>query len=432
MKYKHYSWLVILSVLLSCTSSPNSDSSEILQAKYSRPLTDLTYDSTPERLARGKYLIETLRCFNCHSEPDTTKAGWPPLPDRLGAGALRFKTDSTFLYASNITPDPKTGIGNFTDDMIGRAIREYIGFDGRSLAGQAFNGKTGNDYRNLSDEDLASIVVYLKSIPPIINEIPERNLGIKGEMRTVGNGNPLTKSLEPPDSLDMLSQGKYLISLSHCKNCHTAFQKRNPGNYGGGRPFNVYGKRSYSSNISSDITGMGGWSAEIFIDVIRTGKRGTLSPEMPWVAFRNFTDEDLTAIYHALMTTPQVKHHIVNGIPPTYCEICEFEHGLGEMNKIEPLTYLQDFPVPKELEGVYINSLNERDTARITVTDSILIYSQYNREWKLSQIEDGVFFALNFRAPIHFIKDEQGNISDMKFKDLERYTYKKLESHNKH
>jgi hypothetical protein len=75
----------------------------------------------------------------------------------------------------------------------------------------------------------------------------------------------------------------------------------------------------------------------MFIKVIRTGKGGVLKPQMPWVAYRNMTDEDLTAILTALQQLVPVNHKVINGIKETYCEVCELSHGYGEHNKIIPL-----------------------------------------------------------------------------------------------
>jgi len=73
--------------------------------------------------------------------------------------------------SANITPDPETGAGNWTDDMLARAIREGIGHDGRAL----FPFMPYPDMRHISDEDLASVIVYLRSIPPIRKALPDRD-----------------------------------------------------------------------------------------------------------------------------------------------------------------------------------------------------------------------------------------------------------------
>jgi hypothetical protein len=72
------------------------------------------------------------------------------------------------IVASNITPDPETGAGNWTDDQLARAIREGIGHDGRAL----FPMMPYENLRHMSDEDLASLVVYIRSLPAVRHELP--------------------------------------------------------------------------------------------------------------------------------------------------------------------------------------------------------------------------------------------------------------------
>ncbi len=67
---------------------------------------------------------------------------------------------------------------------------------------------------------------------------------------------------------------------------------------------------------------------------IRTGKVGTrvLNSRMPWVYFRNMTDEDLKAIFAYLRTIAAVKHRVDNTESPSYCKRCGQTHGLGNLN----------------------------------------------------------------------------------------------------
>jgi len=100
-----------------------------------RRLTGRTFQTTSARLERGKYLVEGLTaCFWCHSEHDAETR--LPLTGRLGAGINDPDFPRPILTAlvfPNITPDPETGAGAWTDDMLARAIREGVGHDGRPL-----------------------------------------------------------------------------------------------------------------------------------------------------------------------------------------------------------------------------------------------------------------------------------------------------------
>jgi mono/diheme cytochrome c family protein len=396
-----------------------SEYSPILKAKYLRPLTTITYEATAEREARGKYLTDLLHCFACHSEEDMEKPGHPPVIGKEGAGAQMFKTDSTHFYSPNITPDFETGIGSLTDDMIARAIREGVGYDDRALEFMPWQA-----FRALTDEDVASIVVYLRSIPAISNEIPKRNLGSEAEMRLTEKSYPLTVKLDAPDFSDPVSRGKYLASAA-CMGCHTGWFKRNPGAYGGGFDFGG-DEHTFSRNISSDITGIGAWSSETFIDVVKTGKNETLNAIMPWVYFKNLTDEDVDAIYQALMTTNPVKHSIMNGIPPTYCEVCEFNHGLGDQNKKEPLKpYKDNLKIPADLAGSYVNQLYELDTLKISYNENKLFLSGAT-ERELFPINENYYNSDGYYAPLQFIRDQNKEITHIKFQDLGRNSYVKV------
>ena len=129
-----------------------------------RALTDRTFTSTPERLARGRYLSENLlNCFACHSDRDWSREDVPVVAGTHGAGSTTFPLLDLpgKVYPPNITPDKETGAGNWTDDQLARAIREGIGNDGRAL----FPFMPYENFRYMSDEDLASVIVYLRSIP---------------------------------------------------------------------------------------------------------------------------------------------------------------------------------------------------------------------------------------------------------------------------
>src|SRR5664279_1595828 len=240
-------------------------------------------------------------------------------------GRALFISDSVHIYAPNITPDKDTGAGTWTDDMFARALRDGIGHNGRALIAMPYWV-----FNSLSDEDLASVIVYIRSIPAIKNKIPVRLLPRASENELQNEvRNTAAIPVPPPDTSTDLAKGRYLVRIGECIGCHTAWYKRNPGFFGGGNIIANDGTDSViaSANISSDITGIGGWDDETFIRVIRTGKGGLLHRSMPWVSFKNITDADLKAILVALKSTNPVAHSIVNGIKPTLCEVCGQTHG---------------------------------------------------------------------------------------------------------
>jgi mono/diheme cytochrome c family protein len=419
--------LCAFALLQSCANqtSPEEqpDAYTILKATNLRPLKDVTYESTPQRIARGKYLMEgPLWCFQCHTERDKEKAGWPPMWEKKGSGAEISKTDSTHLYAPNITPDKKTGIGSLTDDMVARAIREGVGHDDRSLSTMPWW-----TFRLLTDEDVASIVTYLRTIPAITNKIPRRHLTTKGEENLKSQSVPLMASLVEPNLADVVDRGKYLIGVADCIGCHTGWYARNPGVFGGGNPMDHNADHVFSSNISSDSTGIGAWPVETFIYVIRNGKgkSGTLNKLMPWTSFKNMSDEDLSAIYQALMTTYPVKHIVQNGVAPTYCEVCKLEHGMGDKNKITLLPPYKGAKAQADVAGLYVGQVFDVDTIKVNFEKDTLKLSAFGQSWKLFPVSETKYFAESFMAPMQFLRDASGNVTELDFGDLGR-TYKKV------
>src|SRR5215831_5410490 len=162
-----------------------------------RPLTDRKFEVTPTRLERGKYLVNGIvGCVDCHSEHDPTLEGAPPKSGREGAGVLFLQDPSLGkVYASNITPDKETGIGNWTDDQIARAVREGIGGDGRAL----FPIMPYRNFRNLSDEDLASVIVYMRSIPAIKNAVPKTLINFPINRLIMSAPEPISGSVQDPE-----------------------------------------------------------------------------------------------------------------------------------------------------------------------------------------------------------------------------------------
>ena len=184
-----------------------------------RPLTDRKFEPTAARLERGKYLVNgVVGCLDCHSDHDTTLEGAPAKPGREGAGT-KLLSDPALgdVYTPNITPDKETGIGNWTDDQIARAIREGIGSGNRAL----FPIMPYLNFRHLSDEDLASVVVYIRSIPPIRNAVQKSNINFPVNRLIYSVPEPLTGPVLDPDMSTPVARGEHLVRIASCSDCHT-------------------------------------------------------------------------------------------------------------------------------------------------------------------------------------------------------------------
>jgi mono/diheme cytochrome c family protein len=294
-----------------------------------------TFESTAARLERGRYIVEgPAHCFECHSEVDWENPGGQPKPGKKGAGTEFGKYGMPWLVAPNITPDLETGAGAWTDEQFARAIREGIGHDGRRL----FPIMPYLYFREMSDEDLASVIVYLRSIEPVRNVLPRTNVPemMKGSLPA---HQPITEPVSPPDTSDVIARGKYLVNLGSCSSCHTPMTRQGQLiaglDFAGGMTFKGPWGEVNSANITPDASGISYYDEQLFIKTLRTGHVGArkLSSIMPWGYFRNMTDDDLKAIFAYLRTLPPVQHRVDNTEVPTECALCGRRHGYGEMNR---------------------------------------------------------------------------------------------------
>ncbi|HTR66973.1 MAG TPA: c-type cytochrome [Terriglobales bacterium] len=299
-----------------------------------RALTSRKFEASPARLERGKYIAETSGCLGCHSPHDWKAWGAPYVPGQEGSGEIMpFDDLPGRIVAPNLTPDPETGAGNWTDDELARAIREGIGHDGRAL----FPMMPYQRLRRMSDEDLASVIVYLRSLPPVRHQLPPTEIIFPVKYLIRSAPAPLTSPVPEPDHSDPVKWGAYLVNRTACEECHTAQHQGTPVKglrFAGGFPLNGPFGHVAAANITPDASGIGYYDEALFIQVMRTGyvKARPLNSIMPFREFKNFTDDDLKAIFAYLRTLKPVKHRVDNSLPPTYCKLCQFKHGAGDQN----------------------------------------------------------------------------------------------------
>jgi hypothetical protein len=303
-----------------------------------RPLTERKFEATPARLERGKYIVRAVAgCLDCHSEHDLTLPGAPSKEGKEGGGTV-FLSDPGLgtLNAPNITPDKETGIGNWTDDQVARAIREGIGSGDRAL----FPIMPYQNYKHMSDEDLASVVVYIRSIPPVRNAVALSQINFPVNRLILGVPEPITAPVSDPDLSTPKARGEHLATLASCADCHTPQDQM--GQYiqnlrfAGGFVFDGLSekKKVASANITSDPTGIPYYDETTFINTIRNGQIGArkIDAVMPWGFYRNMTDDDLKAVFAFVHALPPIKHSVDNSVAPTMCPLCGQSHGLGEKN----------------------------------------------------------------------------------------------------
>ena len=292
-----------------------------------RQTTDKQFQPTPERLARGRYLTRgLLGCEMCHTPRDWSQHGAPELPGKELAGqVLAFPGFPGSMVAPNLTPDRETGAANWSDDQIARAIREGIKHDESTV----FPVMPYMVYRNLSDEDVASVVVYLRSVAPVRNSLSLSKVNFPVNYLVRGVPAPVTDPVPGPNPSDTVARGKYLVRVG-C-GCHDAVDKLPFA--GGEKLVGPWGDVT-SPNITPDPSGISYYSEATFIAAPRTGYVGArqLNSIMPFVDFKELSDDDLKAMFAYLKTLPPVKHRVDNSLPPTMCKLCKKKHGAGEQN----------------------------------------------------------------------------------------------------
>ena len=171
------------------------------------------------------------------------------------------------------------------------------------------------NFRRLPDEDLAAVIVYLRSLPPVRNSLPESKVNFPVNYLIRSIPEPLTAPVAPPDLSTPEKRGEYLAALASCADCHTPMERGRPDETkafaGGNRMKGPWGDL-VSANITPDKTGISYYNEKLFIEAMRTGKvmDRPLNPIMPWGYYRNMSDEDLKAIWAYLRTVKPVENRV--------------------------------------------------------------------------------------------------------------------------
>jgi mono/diheme cytochrome c family protein len=296
----------------------------VLRKPAQRPASAEKIEATPQRVDRGKYFVHHVSiCFDCHSER-TPAYALPFKPGREGVGGFVWDKRIGFpgmLAASNLTPDPETGLGKWTDGEILRAMREGVDREGNAL----FPIMPYGHFRHMSDEDAKSIVAYLRTIAPQRYAKPAKSLDVPLNFVEKFVPQPLTAPVPEPNRADSVAYGKYLVSVAACAECHTPKDDKGnslPGmDLAGGFEMHAPDFRVVTANITPHPSNwMGRCSKEEFIGRFRafsgfTADTAPPAPKgrntlMPWIAYSGLTDEDLGAIYDYLKTVKAIENKV--------------------------------------------------------------------------------------------------------------------------
>ena len=285
--------------------------------------------STSEKISRGEYLANHVTvCIDCHSTRDWTKFSGPLISGTEGKGGFNFGPPEGMpgnIYAKNITP---SGIGNWTDGELIRAVTQGITKDNQAL----FPVMPYYSYNNLTQEDIESIVCYIRSLNPIENNVPETELDFPVNLIVKTLPLKTYTPAKPIERIDSINYGKYLFTIAGCSGCHTPANDKGeliPGmDLAGGRKFTTPWGLVQSVNITPDPeTGIGKWTKDEFISRFKkysTEEARNISVDpnsfnsvMPWTMYGGMKEEDLSDIYDYLKTVKPVKHLVVKYTPLT-------------------------------------------------------------------------------------------------------------------
>jgi mono/diheme cytochrome c family protein len=255
-------------------------------------------------IERGEYLARAADCAVCH----TAKDGVP------FAGGRAFVLPFGTLYSTNITPDPETGIGNYTDVNFLNAVHEGIARGETKL----YPAMPYASYTYMSDDDALAIKAYLFSLKPLHSPAPHNTLIFPfNQRRLMGFWsilfNPNVRFEPNENRSDEWNRGAYLVEgLGHCGECHTprnlAFALNNRKKFAGAIQA---GWRAY--NITADHeSGVGSWSDADLAHYLSTGHadgRGTTSGPMGEVvdeSLSHLLPSDVNSLVVYLRTVPSI------------------------------------------------------------------------------------------------------------------------------
>jgi len=283
------------------------------------PVKNLNIDITQERVERGRYLANhVMLCIDCHSTRDWNKYTGPVEYGTEGMGGEIFDQKQGFpgkYYATNITPYE---LRDWSDGEIYRALTAGVGKRNNAI----FPIMPFHIYGRMDEEDIFSVIAYLRTIPEIKNDLPHASSDFP--MNFIINTMPreCTPQYIPPKN-DLLKYGEYITLATNCMECHTEVD--NMGKpimevaYAGGRKFFLpSGEISVSTNITPDSgTGIGEWDENKFIKVFKTYDLAYYDPPdirgdesntiMPWTAYAGLDTFDLKAIYHYLKSLKPIE-----------------------------------------------------------------------------------------------------------------------------
>lgn len=270
-------------------------------------------------IQRGAYLAAAGDCAACHTAPH----GKP------FAGGLPMNTPLGPIYTTNITPDPQTGIGGYTEEDFARALRDGVAKDGHNL----YPAMPYPSYAKVRDEDIAALYAYfMHGVQPVKQANRAANIPWPMSMRwplMIWNALFLDKGVyeDKPEKDAAWNRGAYLVQgLGHCGSCHTprsiAFNEKALDENGNAYLTGALLDGWFASNLTGEHnTGLGRWSQADLAQFLKTGANQHASAFGAMTSVINnstqaMDDADVNAIAAYLKSLPPAGGH--GGLPYAY------------------------------------------------------------------------------------------------------------------
>jgi mono/diheme cytochrome c family protein len=235
-------------------------------------------------------------------------------------GGQRFAAEPLgVLYSKNLTPDPETGIGRYSDGQIARMMRWSVRPNGRASARPLM------PFHNMSQQDLDAIISFLRTQPPVRHEVPLNEFSLIGKI--VKSLAPAFKprdpesvtpqAVSPPEAMTK-ERGQYLARyVANCVGCHTdlddtTFAPVAP-EFAGGELMGPTSTPDADRKIwfkTPNLTPMKGSGLmkfpdrATFIARFKNGGRHYPGSPMPWESFARMSENDIGALYEFLHSLP--------------------------------------------------------------------------------------------------------------------------------
>ena len=321
----------------------------------------------PDQIARGATLAAVGDCAVCH----TTQGGQPY------AGGRGVPTPFGTIYATNITPDPQTGIGQWPEPAFKRAMRDGIDREGRHL----YPVLPYPHFTRASDEDISAMYAFLMTRSPVHQTTPPNHLPFPLNQRVVLTGWNLLYLTPGPWHPDPAhdatwNRGAYLVeAIGHCGACHTPHNllgaEKDSRALSGGDAENWYAPPLQAASPAAQP-----WTEDSLASYLRTGfdahhgaAAGPMTAVTQELASVPQADIKAMAVYIASMmpkssAEPALAH--VDGNNPVFAGACGGCHGAdAPMTRAGApslaLSTTVNAPTPRGVIQIILNGIPWRD-----------------------------------------------------------------------